>query len=102
VLPRPGTREVARIADEDLYRKAVNGAVDEALLSELFGMEHTWSDASENKRVEMARIEGRILHARVTKDELARYQLLREEVPSDPADTFDVDRVLRASESTAR
>jgi hypothetical protein len=102
VLPRPGTREVARIADEDLYRKAVNGAVDEALLSELFGMEHTWSEASENKRVEMARIEGRILHDRVTKDELARYQQLREEVPSDPADTFDVDRVLRMSESTAR
>jgi hypothetical protein len=64
-------------------------------LSDLFGMEHTWSDASEKKRVEMARLEGRILHAKATPDEVARYHALREEIPTDDFDTADVDRVLR-------
>ncbi len=95
ILPRPGTDEVARVADEETWQKAVNGAVDEALLSELFGLEHTWSDASEKKRAEMATLEGSILHAKATDAEIARYQQLREEVPLDPAATFDVDRALR-------
>jgi AAA domain, putative AbiEii toxin, Type IV TA system/AAA domain len=102
VLPRPGTSEVARVADEALYCKAVNGAVDEALLSDLFGLDHTWSEASEKKRAEMATLEGRILHAKASTVELERYQQLRAEVPSDPADTFDVDRVLRDGASAVR
>lgn len=102
ILPRPGSDEVARVADEALYQKAVNGAVDEALLSELFGLDHTWSDASEAKRTEMSKLEGRILHAKATEAEIARYQALRVEVPLDPADTFDVDRVLRKRDGVAR
>lgn len=66
LLPTPGTDEKARIADDDLYHRAVNGPADAALLSDLFGLEHTWSDASEKKRVEMARLEGRILHAKAS------------------------------------
>ncbi len=95
LLPPPGSDEPLRIADDALYHRAVNGPADAALLSDLFGMEHTWSDASEKKRVEMARLEGRILHAKATPDEVARYHVLREEIPTDDFDTADVDRVLR-------
>jgi len=102
VLPTPGTSEVARIADETLYRKAVHGTVDEALLSGLFGLEHTWSEAAQQKRVEMAHQEGRILHAQATHAEVTRYQQLRAEVPIDPTDTFDVDRALRSGAAATR
>lgn len=95
VLPKPGSSEVARVVDDALYQQVVNGAVDDALLSEIFGLDHTWSDASEEKRAEMAALEGRILHARASSEDVARYQRLRGEVPGDPAETFDVDRALR-------
>lgn len=95
LLPPPGSDEPLRIADDALYHRAVNGPADAALLSDLFGMEHTWSDASEQKRVEMARLEGRILHAKATHDEVARYHALRDEIPTDDFETADVDRALR-------
>jgi AAA domain, putative AbiEii toxin, Type IV TA system len=95
VLPKPGSSEVARVVDDALHQQVVNGAVDDALLSEIFGLDHTWSDASEEKRAEMAALEGRILHARASREDVARYQRLRGEVPGDPAETFDVDRALR-------
>ena len=95
VLPQPGSSEVARVVDDGLFQRVVNGAVDDALLSEIFGMEHTWSDASEQKRAEMAALEGLILHAKASAEDVARYQTLRDEVPGDLAESFDVDRALR-------
>ncbi len=95
ILPTPGTDEQAKIADEDLYLRAVNGPADDALLSNLFGMDHTWSDASALKREEMAEIEGRILREEATDADGERYQVLRGEVPRDPSETADVDRALR-------
>ncbi len=99
LLPTPGTDEKARIADDELYYRAVNGPADAALLSDLFGLEHTWSDASEKKRIEMAKLESRILHGRASDAEKAEYETLRQEVPTDEFETVQVDRVLRADRS---
>lgn len=101
LLPTPGTDEKARIADEALYHRAVNGPADAALLSDLFGLEHTWSEESERKREEMARLEGRILHAKATEGERARYRELRGEIPTDVYETADVDRALRSEDAAS-
>lgn len=96
LLPEPGTDEKARIADDELYYRAVNGPADAALLSDLFGLDHTWSDSSEKKRIRMAKLESRILHGRALDAERAEYETLRQEVPTDEFETVQVDRVLRA------
>jgi len=99
LLPTPGTVEKARIADDELYYRAVNGPADAALLSDLFGLDHTWSDSSEKKRIRMAKLESRILHAKATAEDRVEYQKLREEVPLDLFETADVDQTLRKDES---
>ncbi len=100
LLPEPGTNEKARVADDELYYRAVNGPADAALLSDLFGLDHTWSDESEKKRIKMARLEGRILHAKATAEDRVEYQKLREEIPRSPFETADVDRALRTEDVT--
>jgi energy-coupling factor transporter ATP-binding protein EcfA2 len=96
LLPQPGTDEKARIADDELYYRAVNGPADAALLSDLFGMDRTWSKQSEKKREEMGALEVRILDGNASDADRARYRQLRREIPCDPFDTAEVDRVLRS------
>lgn len=99
LLPEPGTGEKARIADDDLYYRAVNGPADAAVMSELFGLEHTWSDESEAKRIKMAKLESRILHGRASDAEKADYDSLREQVPTDEFETVQVDRARHADKA---
>jgi energy-coupling factor transporter ATP-binding protein EcfA2 len=99
LLPTPGTDEKARIADDELYYRAVNGPADAALLSDLFGMDHTWSDESEAKRIKMAKLESRILHGRASDAEKADYDKLREQVPTDEFETVQVDRARHADKA---
>lgn len=91
LLPGPGESGAARIADDALFRRATLGSVDDALLSELFGLEHTWSDRSEGKRDRLARLEARVLTGEADARERAEYMRLRAELPSTLAD--EVERV---------
>ena len=90
VLSAPGSAESARIADADAYRRAVNGSVDDALLSELFGLEHTWSEAAEEKRGRLATLEARVLTGKAKPGERGEYQRLLAEIPQTMSD--DVER----------
>ncbi|MBI5518043.1 MAG: AAA family ATPase [Deltaproteobacteria bacterium] len=80
LLPAPGSSERARVAPPALYNRVVNGSVDDALLSELFGMEHTWSEAAEQRRERLSLLEGKVLSGRARPAEIEAYQRLRHEV----------------------
>lgn len=98
LLPAPGSSERARVADLDLYRRVVNGSVDDALTSELFGLEHTWSEDAEARRARLAEIEARVLTGKAKPAERREYGRLREEFPETMSD--EVDRVARRLESS--
>ncbi len=92
LLPALGTSETVRIADEQLYRRVVNGSVDTALLSDLFGLEHTWSGDAETKRERLAHLEARVLTGRAKPLERREYKRLLAEVPQTMSD--EVDRAV--------
>jgi energy-coupling factor transporter ATP-binding protein EcfA2 len=100
LLPAPGSPEPVRIADADVYHKAVNGSVDEALLSGLFGLEHTWSESAEKKRERLAALEARVLTGKAKPAEREEYRGLLAEIPQTMSD--EVERVAaRLSSSGA-
>jgi hypothetical protein len=90
VLPAPGSPEPARVADARVYRSVVNGSADDALLSALFGLEHTWSEEAEKKRERLATLEARVLTGKAKPAERSEYKRLLAEVPQTMSD--DVER----------
>jgi hypothetical protein len=90
LLPAPGSSEPVRVADAETYRSVVNGSVDEALLSGLFGLEHTWSEGAERKRARLATLEARVLTGKVKPEERDEYRRLLSEIPQTMSD--DVER----------
>jgi len=99
LLPAPASSERARVADVELYRRVVNGSVDDALMSDLFGLEHTWSEDAEAKRARLAEIEAKVLTGKAKAAERREYKDLRDELPSSMSD--EVDRVARRLEFTS-
>jgi energy-coupling factor transporter ATP-binding protein EcfA2 len=99
LLPAHGSTERARIADLDLYRRVTNGSVDDALMSDLFGLEHTWSEDAETKRARLAEVEAKVLTGKAKPAERREYDKLREELPQTMSD--EVDRVARRLEPAA-
>ncbi len=55
-IPGEG-RPVAEIVDEDTYRRVVGGGADDAVVSDLFGLEFPHSDRAEQDREQLAQLE---------------------------------------------
>jgi predicted ATPase len=91
LLPEPGSTVSAHAADPSLFSRVVNGSVDDALLSGLFGLERTWSDAAEGKRDRLATVEARVLIGKAKAAEREEYKRLLSEVPQTMSD--EVNRV---------
>lgn len=89
LLPGDSTQP-ATIADDRLYQQVVYGGVDDALLSGLFGLHRTWSDESEERREQFARLETKVLSGKASSDERAKYAALKEQLPLTMSD--DVNR----------
>ena len=92
-LPGPDDDFAPEVVGDDLYRAVVNGSVDEAVTSELFGLEHAHSDASERVRERVAQLEARELRGRVARPEEKELAQLRAQLPRTPSAL--VDRALR-------
>lgn len=74
-LPAPGTKERVEHVAEDLYYTVVNGDVDDAVMTSLFGLDRPHSDEAEDLRSRVAKLEVRELRGLITpeeKDELRR------------------------------
>lgn len=92
-LPAPGEDRTAEHVSDELYKTVVNGTVDEAALTELFGLEHVHSDASERLRERVAQLEARILAGEATPGEREELDRLSAQLPK--TGSALVDRAVR-------
>jgi energy-coupling factor transporter ATP-binding protein EcfA2 len=71
-----------RVVDEDLYERIVYGSGDDALLTDLFGIDSPYSSHAEDMRRRLTVLERAVLRGRATPEELREYEHLRETLSS--------------------
>jgi len=93
-LSVPGEgRPAAAIVDEDTYRRVVGGGADDAVVSDLFGLEYPHSDQAERDREQLAELEAKELGGTLGEAERPRLAELQGRLPATPG--MGVERVLR-------
>jgi hypothetical protein len=95
-LPAPDENRRAEHVSEQVYRTVVNGTVDEAVLTELFGLEHAYSKKSEQIRERVARLEARLLQDKLSPEEHKELDRLAAMLPDTSSEL--VNRSLRKFE----
>lgn len=92
-LPALGEDRAAEHVSEDLFHTIVNGTPDEAAMTELFGLEHPYSDRSERLRQRLAELEFKLLRDQLNPGETKELQELSDQLPR--TGTAAVERALR-------
>lgn len=95
-LPAPGEDRKAEFVSEQVYRTVVNGTIDEAVLTELFGLEHPYSRESEKIREKVAQLEARMLRDKLSPHEKQELDELVAKLPDTSSEL--VERSLRKFE----
>jgi AAA domain, putative AbiEii toxin, Type IV TA system/AAA domain len=93
-LPGPDQQEPPRVVDKDLYERIVYGSGDDAVLSELFGLDTPYSERAQRLRAELVELEVAVIAGRADARALRRYEHLTGLLTSSP--------VARADEVAAR
>jgi hypothetical protein len=91
-IPGEG-RPVAEIVDDATYNRVVGGGADDAVVSDLFGLEYPHSDKAEREREQLARLEVKELDKTLTPAEVPVLRELQRRLPATPS--MSVERVLR-------
>lgn len=81
-LAGPEESEHPRVVDQDLYQRVIYGSGDDAILTELFGVETPYSTEAERLRRRLGSLEGRVLSGEASSSEVAEYQRLSEMLTS--------------------
>jgi energy-coupling factor transporter ATP-binding protein EcfA2 len=92
-LPAPGEKRVISHLAPAMLRAVVNGGADDAVMSELFGLEHAHSPRAEELRQRVAGLELKMLTNKAGKKEAHEYEVLRAQLPGDLGEL--ADRKLR-------
>lgn len=92
-LPAPGEARVMEHLEQRLFNTIVNGGADDAVMSELFGLEHAHSAAAEQLREQLAALELKLISGTATRREKAEHERIREALPDDIGE--EADRKLR-------
>lgn len=80
-LPAPGENRPAEHVSEDLYNTVVNGSLDEAVLTDLFGLETPYSEQTERLRERVGELEARLQAGEATPDEEQEFDQLSARLP---------------------
>jgi energy-coupling factor transporter ATP-binding protein EcfA2 len=81
-LPGPEDPEPPRVVGQDLYERVVYGSGDDAILTELFGIDTPYSTRAEQMRDQLGRLESRALNGTASESELEQYTKLSEKLTS--------------------
>lgn len=81
------------IVEGEAFNRVVNGSTDEALLTDLFGLETTLSERAIADRERLARLEAAAIDGKIASEEAAELNILNERVPR--AQVSSVDTALR-------
>lgn len=92
----PGVDEGAapEVVPEDLYERVVYGSGDDAVLSDLFGLDTPYSERAEYARAEFVALESKVYEGDTSPETVARYKELKSLLTSSPT--------ARAHEVSAR
>jgi hypothetical protein len=88
-LPAPGEDQPPHLVDPALYQRVIYGSGDDAVLSELFGLESPYSEQAEKLRQELVLLEAKVIAGRASDAEVADYQELRHRLTSSPTARAD-------------
>lgn len=77
-LAGPNERRPPEVVDQELYQRVVYGSGDDAVLSDLFGLETPYSSRAEEKRQRLVALERKVYAGTATEEEAAEYQRLSE------------------------
>jgi energy-coupling factor transporter ATP-binding protein EcfA2 len=80
-MPGPGTNLRPDHVPPSTFTQVVNGSVDEAVLSELFGLERSYSPESERLRDQLAKLEVAAIRGTPSQDDIAEISRLRSQLP---------------------
>ncbi|MDI1445339.1 AAA family ATPase [Polyangium sp. 6x1] len=80
-LPVPGSGERVEHVSEDLYDTVVNGDVDDAVMTALFGLERTHSDEAEALRSRVAKLQAKMMRGHATPEEKEEMKRLSARLP---------------------
>jgi energy-coupling factor transporter ATP-binding protein EcfA2 len=80
-LPAPGENRPAEHVSDDLYHTVVNGSLDEAVLTDLFGLETPYSEQTERLRERVGELESRLQSGKATPDEEEEFDQLSSQLP---------------------
>lgn len=92
-LPAPGEDRPAEHVSEELYNTVVNGSLDDAVLTELFGLETPYSKPAERLREDVARLEAKLQTGKASDKDRGELQDLRSRLPQNLS--TDVEQALR-------
>jgi energy-coupling factor transporter ATP-binding protein EcfA2 len=92
----PGPEEHARpeVVSVDLWERVVYGSGDDAVISELFGIDTTYSESAQRLRRELVALEVKVIKGTADEVEIARFRKLKEKLTSS---TLTRSRELGAS-----
>lgn len=88
-LSGPREAEPPQVVDRDLYERVVFGSGDDAVLSQLFGLDSPYSEQAERLRKELIALEVHVVSGRASEQEIAEYQELRRRLGSSPVARVD-------------
>jgi predicted ATP-binding protein involved in virulence len=80
-LPVPGENRSAEHVSETLYNTVVNGSADDAVLTELFGLETPYSAESEQLRERVAHLEALLQSGKAKEKDRRELRKLRSRLP---------------------
>ena len=92
-LAPAGSSPPAERVDEILYRRVVSGGADDAVVSALFGLDHSHSPQAERDRARLADLEAQDLSATLSPEEQAELRALHAAVPANASAA--VEQALR-------
>ncbi|MEU8668149.1 AAA family ATPase [Streptomyces anulatus] len=84
-LPGVGEDALPEVVSEDLYERVVYGSGDDAVLSELFGLDTPYSEQAEHVRAEFMALESRVYEGDTSSETVERYKQLKDLLTSSPA-----------------
>lgn len=82
LLPGPGDNRAPHIIDQELYERVVYGSSDDAILSELFGVDTPYSAEGERLRQRLGELEIRMLDGSASDEEVSEYKALSQRLTS--------------------
>ncbi|WP_460362821.1 AAA family ATPase [Actinocorallia lasiicapitis] len=95
-LPGPDEEASPEVVSEDLWERVVYGSADDAVVSEIFGIDSTFSTVARRMRRELTGLELKVIKGTATEAETVQYQAIRKKLRSSPATrSLELGAVLR-------